>query len=96
MEDRAISLKAVIEAIDVWDSYAKTIKRIKELPSVKSQEPKTGQWIGEKAYPICGECGCNIYEEYITCQDYAEICKPMKFCPNCGAKMVEEQESEDK
>jgi len=65
-------------------------------PSITSQEPKTGHWIGDKAYPICPKCNCNVIERYISCSDYAEMYKPMKYCPNCGAKMVEPQESEDK
>lgn len=29
-----ISRQAALEAIEIWDSYAKTIERIKQLPSV--------------------------------------------------------------
>lgn len=58
----------------------------------KYQEPKTGRWIGDKAYPICPKCNCNIIEEYISCSDYAEIYKPMNYCPNCGAKLAESEE----
>ena len=47
------------------------------------------RWKGDKDYPICGNCGCNIYEEYIACSDYAHIYKPMKYCPNCGARMTQ-------
>lgn len=65
--------------------------KVRALPPVTPQ-PKTGHWIGDKAYPICPKCNCNIIEEYISCSDYAEMYKPMKYCPNCGAKM----ESEDK
>ena len=55
------------------------------------QEPKTGHWIGEKEYPICNVCGCNIISEYIVTQDYAEINKKMNYCPNCGARMESEE-----
>ena len=62
-----------------------------EFPSVTPQEPKTGHWIGIDEEPHedyeCDMCGYVIWaidnlEEY-------------KFCPNCGAKMVEPQESEE-
>ena len=52
---------------------------------------KTGRWIGDKSYPICPKCNCNIIEEYISCSDYAEMYKPMKYCPNCDAKMGVEE-----
>lgn len=51
------------------------------------QKLKKGEWIGEKGYPICSKCNCNIMEEYLSYSDYAEIYKPMKHCPNCGAEM---------
>lgn len=93
-EDRAISLNAVIEAIDVWDSYAKTIERIKELPPVKPQDcdicevGKTGHWIegGYDDYKlVCSECGYPRYEYYE---------KPKaKYCECCGCPMeIEPQE----
>ena len=50
---------------------------------------KKGKWIGDSAYLICPKCNCNIIEEYISCLDYAEMYKPMKYCPNCGAEMIE-------
>ncbi len=55
------------------------------------QEAKTGHWVGEKAYPICPKCNCNVIEEYISYTDYAEMYKPMRFCPNCGAKMIADE-----
>lgn len=56
-------------------------------PLVEIEERKVGKWIGDKAYPICEKCGCNIYEKYISCSDYAEIIAKMDYCPNCGAEM---------
>ena len=70
-----------------------------------SQEPKTGHWIEEninewsrKVY--CSECGCPPPFEHVSNGDvysasgHGEINKT-KYCPNCGAKMVEPQESEE-
>ena len=74
-------------------NFRSVCKAINELPSV-NQEPKTGHWIGDKAYPICPKCNCNIVEEYISCADYAEMYKPMNFCPNCGSKMQESEVQE--
>lgn len=59
-----------------------------DCPLVDIEKRKVGKWIGERGYPICEKCGCNIYEKYISCSDYAEIIEKMDFCPNCGAEMV--------
>ena len=56
---------------------------IKEL----EQEPKTGHWIDHQEdkwiYAQCSECE--------TVHDTRT-----NYCPNCGARMFEPQESEDK
>ena len=63
-----------------------------------AQEPKTGHWITKiksdlrgdmwPTNPKCSECGGEPY--------YSNTIYNYKYCPYCGAKMVEEQESEDK
>ena len=58
-------------------------------PSVQT---KTGHWIdrdasGTNFYGKCSCCGQEI-------QIDAWYTQNMKYCPNCGAKMVEPQESE--
>ena len=65
---------------------------------------QTGVWIKEKindySYKVyCSSCGKHAIMEYISTGDtysasgHGEI-KKTKYCPNCGAKMVEPQESE--
>ena len=93
----AISRQAVKEQMIKYGFHAPDMtvtEFVEDLPPVNPQ-PKTGHWIGDKAYPICFKCNCNIIEEYISCLNYAEMYKPMKYCPNCGCKMVEPQESEE-
>lgn len=46
------------------------------------QEPKIGHWINGNYHIECSECG----EEYPY--------QLRNYCPNCGARMVEPQESE--
>ena len=67
------------------------------------QEPKTGHWIGHRehcenlgvmpsglgAYEWCSECDCGIDVREWHRNHY-------NYCPKCGARMVEPQESEDK
>jgi NADH pyrophosphatase NudC (nudix superfamily) len=74
-------------------------KEIAELPPVK-QEPKTGHWImhpTEKDYSVCScrGIGCKRKEhgENADGTEYIEVYY-YRFCPWCGARMVEPQESE--
>lgn len=70
------------ERLEIFSAY------LRELPSVTQ---KSGKWIerDKRVYYAywerykCSKCG------HYGDNDY-------KFCPNCGAKMVEPQESEDK
>ena len=78
---------------------------IEDLPLVNPPRLKTGHWVeeningGRKVF--CSECGYPPPFEYVSSGDvysasgYGVINKT-KFCPNCGARMVEPQESEDK
>ena len=59
------------------------------------QEPKEGHWIkvsdgyGDNAYICeCSECKDTVWV-------YKDANRKWNFCPNCGARMVEEQESEE-
>lgn len=47
-------------------------------------EPKTGHWIDDIARWKCSECDW-WYRDW----------KQFNYCPNCGARMVKEQESEE-
>ena len=96
----AISRQAVLDGIDTYiykaqstgtqdDFYSFAELVVKQLPSVNPQEPKIGHWITE--HPLdyfqpdeykCSECG-HYYH------------KKVNECPNCFAKMVEPQESEE-
>lgn len=60
------------------------------------QQPKTGHWIEKEdcnldIYYDCSECGESFCLIDGTPTDYL-----YNYCPNCGAKMVEPQESENK
>lgn len=66
------------------------IKAFEDMGLIE-QEQKTGHWIWqtENIYR-CSECGEDIYvKEVMNVPQY-------KCCPMCMARMVEEQESEDK
>lgn len=62
------------------------IRLIRELPSVTH---KSGKWITDRCdMYICSKCN-HTYTD-LSGERYG-----MNFCPNCGAKMVEPQESEE-
>ena len=101
--DKLISLQDAIKAIDekakriknedTLNGLAGAVNVLYELPSVKLQE-KTGHWITKiksdlrgdmwPTNPKCSECGGEPY--------YSNTIYNYKFCPYCGAKMVEPQE----
>ena len=90
-----ISRKAVEKIINKWlshpdyelkDSIYDMTKKIHKLPSVTPQS-KTGYWIADidSLGNICYRCSeCRQLNRFID-----------NYCPNCGAKMIDLQESED-
>jgi len=59
------------------------ISKIQEAPPANQQEPKTGHWIDtDEGFSPC-ECSECESVEFIK----------SKFCPNCGARMAESEES---
>ena len=81
---------------------SEVIDRLQNVPSATPLEPKKGHWINydcdEDKYDKikCSECGhIFIVDSYHWC-DIGFTKDDLKYCPNCGAKMVEPQESEDK
>lgn len=103
-DDDCISRQAVIESIckqytehnaivPIWLS-------IGDMPSVTPTE-RTGHWIEhptEEDYSVCSCCGIGSrrmeHGENADGTKYIDIYS-YRFCPYCGAKMVEPQESEE-
>lgn len=98
----AISRQAVIDSLtdkfadgfdsDRWWNSMSVLYAINKVPSVNPQEPKTGHWKRismdkysehAKYWYRCDRCG----KDNLGNTDY---------CPSCGCRMVEIQESEDK
>ena len=93
-------LKLMLEAMETYDGISPTparINAIKMAIEVLDQETKTGHW--EKyGPPRCGEqhYQCTLCGYYINFGKWGKLyTKEFKFCPNCGAKMIKEQESEE-
>ena len=89
--DRRVCDDELNEALDV---------AIKALEA----EPKTGHWIDDNENEIDAQYGrhlykcskCNEYADMFVggTEDWWDIEKP-NYCPNCGCRMVEPQESEE-
>ena len=93
----AVSRQEVLDLIADYDlSMGQVVKGIHALPSVTPQEPKTGYWVGIDEEPHedyeCSYCGYVVSTFTANIKPHTEY----KFCPNCGCRMIELQESEDK
>jgi hypothetical protein len=75
------------------------VRALEGLPSAQPK-PKTGHWIEIAQYSDgkhkieCSECGNHIFDRGHA--NSFNVKNKYKYCPNCGAKMVEPQESEEK
>ena len=88
----AINRQAVLDIVDSYSESRSNVEDVTQdmisdilaLPSVTPQ-PKTGHWIETDKYESyrfkCSEC-------YRGTDDITD------YCPNCGCRMVEPQESE--
>ena len=82
-----IDRQAVLDILLWEEKPMEMIRKVKELSSVTPTE-RIGHWkqshIPESILAECSECG-------FSCGAYSH-----NYCPNCGCRMVEPQESEDK
>ena len=86
-----------------------TVEAHKMAIKALEQELKTGHWITKEAYSedkamgfteqiVCSNCDMqnSYFSEWDECKNpISKTFIRSKFCPNCGCRMVEPQESED-
>ena len=80
------------DAIRVASGYchpSNVAKELAQLPSVTPQETRKGHWISRETKGVRYAFWCRY-----KCSLCGELSDHTNFCPNCGAKMVEPQESE--
>lgn len=88
-----ISRQAAIDCLTAtnlkkYDFILDARDKIKNLPLLTPQ-PKTGHWKAKSFHELfCDNCG---FDFDIMRNDFID---KMNYCPNCGSKMVELQESE--
>ena len=96
--ENCISRQAALDAIGnvsdygdgmVWEALSHAQRDVALLPPVTPQQ-RTGHWI-EHEHNGIGHIECS------ECQSWFLMAHLLKhnYCPNCGAKMFEPQESED-
>lgn len=85
-----------------WWSSTHVLAAIESVPSVTPQEPKVGHWKdiylddrNEWIMFFCESCGHQFGLEDRECGWRYGDPIPWKYCPDCGARMVEPEESED-
>ena len=90
--DDAVSRDAVLDIICRETEWYDIRTQIEQLPSVTQ---KSGKWI---LLDECANSGyyCSNCQKKLVKEGWSQTVKKIKFCPNCGARMVEPQESEDK
>ena len=85
---RQASISKIKELFSLGDCYCdeySIVGTLNGMPPV-TLPPKTGHWISDVFVDECSVCG----EQTLFFEDQQK-----NFCPNCGAKMVEPQESEE-
>ena len=89
--DRAVSLNAVIDAIEFFQinpqhfDFVNLIDDIKELPSVS--QTKKGHWIEEDMFDGDVAYRCSECNELFCIIEGTPKDNEYNFCPNCGARM---------
>lgn len=88
--DDLISRRAALDAVEKNACHTQRIMdAVNNLPPAQP-EPKEGYWIGSDGSYICSECNGDPLDFIDTMgasyDAYVETL--MKFCPNCGTKMI--------
>ena len=74
----------------IIDAYKDMLEACDMAIKALEQEPKTGHWEYGYVFADGNYCKCSECKEIIKC------IYPMHYCPNCGCRMVELQESDHK
>lgn len=90
------------EYIKRWDAYstltdyynhrtviqhASLTEALNRVPPADVAPVRHGRWIGKAMRIMCSDCGAEFNDEIVYMLNNYE---PMPYCPNCGAKMDEE------
>lgn len=91
-EDALMCLTGEIKDTDTIETIiARSVRRIRKLPPVTPQ-PKTGKW---NTFELFQGGIKETWYECPKCKWSNALLIPRNYCPNCGAKMIESQESKE-
>ena len=81
------------DEIAAYNQWSSDVDTIKNMPPVQPK-PKTGQWVlldecSNSGY-YCSECHKKLVKE-----GYSDTVKKIKYCPNCGRRMVDVPDTND-
>lgn len=96
--DRLISEKDVLDILrDYYRAWflndKKFMDAVNAIKAIPSAEPKKGHWIKGEVWEDTNG-GWGRWQKCSVCRQSKH--HKTNFCPNCGARMVKPQESEDK
>ena len=81
--------------LEKYAPYFECENAVEQLPSVNPPKPKTGHWIEEDMFDGDVAYRCSECNELFWIEDGTPKDNGYDFCPKCGARMVEPQESEE-
>lgn len=95
-----ISREAALRVVNAYDYRGLTLEDVKtvtdgcakelsKLPAVDAEPVRHGRWIQSKhvsTYYACSHCG-RVHRVYVSCNKHILP----NYCPDCGAKMDEEE-----
>lgn len=85
-------------ALGFGEKYDEMDKVMEEVKKPVTPQPKTGHWV--RWYEIIEKEYCTIHEPHCKCSECNREYEPyiaslFNYCPNCGARMFEQRESEE-
>lgn len=63
------------------------------VPAANAQPARHGEWVDDRTSIICSECKAEYSDEIVFMNRNMDA-EDLKFCPNCGARMEEEQDAD--
>ena len=75
-----------VHCIKCAEEHQQLAEWLKELKQLREQESKVGHWIVHRGY---NTDGFGIEYSSSKCNDWND--EKSRYCPNCGAKMEEEE-----
>ena len=76
---------------DYKEALKMLLEKVEKIPSADVVERKRGKWTGNKRHQSCSECHMTYCVP--DGQDSELDMTAYHFCPNCGARMVEDDEA---